>query len=60
MRKRAIGTLTKAHDGSFKEQLKTLSTKTDITIAPNDDPDQLSDDFRHLRPRHIRRPLTPE
>jgi uncharacterized protein (DUF736 family) len=32
----AIGTVTKAQDGSFKGQLKTLSIKADILIQPND------------------------
>src|SRR4051794_30310631 len=32
----AIGTVTKAPDGSFKGQLKTLSIKAEITIQAND------------------------
>lgn len=32
----AIGTVTKADDGSFKGQLKTLSIKADVLIQPND------------------------
>ena len=32
----AIGTVTKAQDGSFKGQLKTLSIKADILIQPNE------------------------
>ena len=32
----AIGTVTKAQDGGFKGQLKTLSIKADILIQPND------------------------
>jgi len=32
----AIGTVTKASDGSFKGDLKTLSIKADITIQPNE------------------------
>lgn len=32
----AIGTVTKAQDGSFKGQLKSLSIKADILIQPND------------------------
>lgn len=32
----AIGTVTKARDGSFKGQLKTLSIKADILIQAND------------------------
>jgi uncharacterized protein (DUF736 family) len=31
----AIGYVTKAHDGSFKGQLKTLSIKAEISIQPN-------------------------
>jgi uncharacterized protein (DUF736 family) len=32
----AIGTVTKAQNGSFKGQLKTLSIRADIMIQPND------------------------
>jgi uncharacterized protein (DUF736 family) len=32
----AIGAVTKAQDGTFKGQLKTLSIKADIMIQPND------------------------
>jgi uncharacterized protein (DUF736 family) len=32
----AIGTVTKAQDGSFKGQLKTLSIKADVQIQSND------------------------
>ncbi len=31
----SIGTVTKAQDGSFKGQLKTLSIKAEISIIPN-------------------------
>jgi uncharacterized protein (DUF736 family) len=31
----AIGRVTKAQDGSFKGQIKTLSVRADITIQPN-------------------------
>ena len=31
----AIGRVTKAQDGSFKGQIKTLSIRTEITIQPN-------------------------
>jgi uncharacterized protein (DUF736 family) len=37
----AIGYVTKALDGSFKGQLKTLSIKAEISIQPN--PDKASD-----------------
>ena len=32
----SIGQVTKAQDGSFKGQLKTLSIRADILIQPND------------------------